>query len=90
MAIAAFLRQILEYQAVQRAFFGVRVVVCALIVHAVVKLWKSAVKDFFGIAVYLAALALSLFTGVPTVLLILLSLLAGIIRARFGKPAEVK
>lgn len=90
--IAAFINNFLEYPVVQNAFYGIRIVVCALILEAILKLWKSAIKDAFGFAVYLAVLVLSLATGIPTVALILLSLAGGIIadsvKRRLGSRGE--
>lgn len=79
MLIAAFLTNFIEEPIVQRAFFGIRVVVCALITQAIIKMWKSAVKDWFGIAVFAAALLLALFTSVPIVVLVLAAVAAGIL-----------
>lgn len=85
--IAAFIQNFLDYPAVQHAFYGIRVVVCALITQAIVKLWKTAIKDWFGLVVYLVVLALALVWGAPTVLLVALSLVAGIVadRVKSGK-----
>ncbi len=80
--IAAFIQNFLEYPMVQYAFYGIRVVVCALITQAILKLWKTAVKDVFGLVVYLGALVLALFVKAPTVLLVLLSLAAGLVAHR--------
>ena len=77
--IAAFIQNFLEYPMVQYAFYGIRVVVCALITQALPKLWKTAIKDVFGITVYLAVLVLALFVKVPTVLLVILALAAGLV-----------
>lgn len=81
MLIAAFLQGFLDNPIVQRAFWGIRVVVCALILQAVIRLWKTAVRDVFGIGVYIGVLALALFTPLPTVVLVLLAVAAGLARA---------
>lgn len=85
MLIAAFLRNFMEYEVVQRAFWGIRVVVSALILQAIIKLWKAAVKDWLGYVVYAAVLLLALFSGIPTILLIVAAVLAGIL---YGTVAE--
>lgn len=63
---------------VQHAFAGIRVCVCVLIFNAVVKLWKSAVKDVWGIVIFLAVLASSLCLSLSPVIYVLLSAVAGI------------
>jgi len=63
--IAAFVQNFLEHELAQRAFFGIRVVVCALIVQAIIKLWKASIKDIFGLVIYIVTLALIVFVGLP-------------------------
>ena len=41
---------------VQHAFAGIRVCVCVLIFNAVLKLWKGAVKDVWGLVIFLVIL----------------------------------
>lgn len=89
LVIAMFLQNAFNYPLVQKAFAGVRVVVCALIMQAIVKLWKTALRGWFGYAVYLAALAVALFAGVNIIFIILASVALGIGYAVFlrGKGA---
>lgn len=63
--IAAFIQNFLEYELVQRALFGVSAVVCALIAQAVLKLWKTAVRDLFGLGIYILTLVLAIFSSLP-------------------------
>ena len=63
---------------VQHAFAGIRVCVCVLIFNAVVKLWKSAVKDAWGWVIFLAVLGVSLFTPVSPVICVLGAAVIGI------------
>jgi len=76
--IAAFIQNFLEYEIVQRALFGINVIVCALIAQAVINLWKSAIKNIFGIAIYLTVLGLAIFTNIHIVALIAAALATGI------------
>jgi chromate transporter len=78
MIIAAFLRNLLEYEIVQNAFWGIRVVVSALIVQAVIKVWKSAMKSVFSYVLYGGALALSWFTNISTAVIVAAAVLLGI------------
>ena len=53
--IALVLRQFMEIAWVQHAFAGIRVAVCALITASVIKLVKSGVKQWWQIALAVAA-----------------------------------
>ena len=55
---------------VQKAFTGIRICVCALILKAILKLLKSAVKDKLTLAVFLIAAALSILLDLSPVILI--------------------
>ena len=50
----------------------------ALILDAVISMWKKGVKDAFGIALCLAMLALSVFTKLSPILLVVACALLGI------------
>ncbi len=71
---------------VQQAFGGIRVCVCVLIFNAVLKLWKSAVKDVWGLVLFLAVLAGSLVLDVSPVLFVIAAAVCGILI----KSLEVK
>ena len=88
--IAAFIQGFLEHELAQRAFFGIRVVVCALIVQAIIKLWKASVKDIFGIGIYVATLALAVFAGLPIIALVACAVGAGIVRGTLRRASEAK
>ena len=78
--IATFLTAFADYPIVQNAFAGIRACVVVLIAHAVIKLWKSAMVDWKSIViVFLPVFALSAFTGVSPILLVVAAALAGII-----------
>ena len=64
---------------VQHAFAGIRACVCVLILNAVIKLGKSAIKDRWGMALFLVILALSLWTKLSPVVLVLGAAVAGIL-----------
>ncbi len=78
--IAAFLQNVIGVAAVQRAFWGIRIVVSALIAQAVIKLWKGAVKGLFGYALFAVTLVLALFTQTPAATLVVSAVVAGIAR----------
>lgn len=78
--IATFLTAFADYPIVQNAFAGIRACVVVLIANAVIKLWKSAMVDWKSIViVFLPVFALSAFTGVSPMLLVVAAALAGII-----------
>ena len=71
---------------VQHAFGGIRVCVCVLIFNAVVKLWKSAVKDTWALVIFLCVLAASVLLDLSPVVYVLFAAVAGILI----KTLEVK
>ena len=72
---------------VQKAFMGIRVCVCALIVKAVVKLLKSAVKDRLTLVIYIAVAVLSVCLDLSPVIFVLAMIALGIFLAFIKKPA---
>ena len=71
---------------VQHAFGGIRVCVCVLIFNAVLKLWKSAVKDAWALVIFLCVLAASVLLELSPVVYVLFAAVAGILI----KTLEVK
>lgn len=68
--IAAFMRNFASLKIVSRAFSGIRICVCALITDAVLKLYKKAVIDKLSVGIFLAVLLLSLFTKIPSAVIV--------------------
>ncbi len=64
---------------VARAMTGVRAAVAPIIFSALIKLFKSGMKDAFCYLVALGALALCLFTPLNNVLIVVLGAMAGLI-----------
>lgn len=75
--IAAGISNFAHIPAVQHAFAGIRVAVGALILDAVIKLFKGAVKDVAGILICIAAFALSAFFKTSPVFIVAAAALAG-------------
>lgn len=69
---------------VQHAFAGIRVCVCVLIFNAVLKLWKGAVKDVWGLVIFLVILALSVFTKLSPIIYVLAVAVAGLLIKNLG------
>ena len=76
--IAAFLSNFQDNLYVKHALAGVSVCVAALILDAVLNMWKKGGKDVPGIIICLAMLALSLFSSISPILLVIACALLGI------------
>ena len=91
--IAMCLNAFADYPVVKNAFAGIRVCVVVLIVNAVVKLWKSAIVDWMSLVlIFLPVCALSLFTKISPVILVVAAAVLGILFSllkwhRSGKEA---
>ena len=84
MIIAAFIQNFAHLPAVQNAFAGVRVCVCILVFNAVVKLWKSAVRDKVTLLIFLAVFLLSVFVDISPVIFVLAASACGIVFTQMG------
>ena len=84
--IAALLQNFADQPIVIHAFAGIRVCVTVLIINAVVALWKKAIIDKVTMVIFLAVCALSYFTGVSPIILVVGSAIIGIV----VKALEVK
>ena len=82
--IAGILTNFADIPAVKSAFTAIRVCVCVLILNAVVKLWKGAVKDKAGLVLFLIVFVLSLFFDISPVIFVLFCALAGLVLTRTG------
>ena len=82
--IAGILTNFADIPAVKSAFAAIRVCVCVLILNAVLKLWKSAVKDLPALLLFVLVLALSLFFDISPIVFVVLCAAAGIAFARLG------
>jgi len=83
-AIAGLLTAFSDYPAVQSAFVGIRVCVCVLVLNAVIKLWKGAVKDKAALLIFLVVFGLSLFFDISPIIFVILSAICGIVFTRIG------
>jgi len=76
--IAFILRGFQDNVYVRHALAGVSVCVAALILDAVMGMWKKAVVDPFGLILCVVSLGLSLFTTLSPILLVVSSALLGV------------
>lgn len=77
--IASFLRSIMDAELFVHAMMGVRGVVCALLMNTVITLGKKSLKNLYTWIIALVILVLALFTKLPTIILVLMAAVAGII-----------
>lgn len=83
--IAAVLSNFADIPAVQNAFSGIRIAVCALIASAVIKLAKSNVKNLKQIIIAVCAFIIIAVFGASPVVVVVASAVAGLLLGRFGK-----
>ncbi len=83
--IAAVLSNFADIPAVQHAFAGIRIAVCALIASAVIKLAKSNVKNLKQIVIAVAAFIIIAVFGASPVVVVVASAIAGLLLGKFGK-----
>ncbi len=82
--IAAVLSNFADIPAVQHAFAGIRIAVCALITAAVVKLAKSNVRNLAQILIAVAAFVVIAVFGASPVVVVIGSAVAGLVLGKFG------
>ena len=82
LTIALALQAFWGHPLVARIFSGIRIAVAALIVSAVIKLFKSSVKNWFGIVLYLLAFCAIAFLDVSPVVVVILAALSGLVYGR--------
>lgn len=82
--IAAVLSNFADLPVVQNAFAGIRICVCVFIFNAVVKLWKSAVKDIPALLIFLLVLLGSVFLDLSPMVYVLCAGILGVILTVMG------
>lgn len=88
--IALFLERVVDHPIVQHAFAGVRVAVAALMLQAIVKLWKTGVRDVFGVFVFALGFAVAAFTELSPVIVVLSAIALGLIANHSGLVRHLK
>ena len=71
MILAGIINQFSNYEIVQKAFVGIRICVAALIINAVINLWKNSIVDKYTLAVFGIVLLLALFTSISPIYLMI-------------------
>ncbi len=78
LIIAAALSGYMSLPVVEHAFAGIRVFVAALIISAMLRQWRGAIKDKACAVIFAAALIALLFTGVSPAVIVLFAAAAGV------------
>ena len=81
--IAGILTQFNKYLLVQKAFWGIRICVAALVINAVISLWKNSIVDIYTLILFTLALLLTLFTGISPIYLIIITAIFTLIKINF-------
>lgn len=79
-SIATFFKNFQSYIVVQHALKGIRVVVAALILKAVLRMYKDAVKDWLGILLFIISFLLIVLLNITPIIVIVASAIIGILR----------
>ncbi len=88
--IAAFISNFAHLEIVQNAFSGIRVCVCVLIINAIIKLWKSAIKDILTLIIFLLTFIGMTFINLSPVVYVIIFGITGIIYKLFIKKEKAK
>ncbi len=86
--IAAFMKNFASLKLVSSALSGIRICVCALILDAVIRLYKKAVVDKVSVGIFLVVLLLSLLTDIPSAMIVVAAGLFGYILVWRGGMAK--
>lgn len=86
--LALFLDQFMSNAYVAHAVGGIKVVVCALMLQTVVTMAKKTVKNRLAAVLCLVAFLLAMFTPLPTVLIVVMAGVFGIILLKLGRYKE--
>lgn len=79
LTIAAFLQNFAEYEIIKNAFSGIRVAVAVLVLNAVIKMWKSGIKDLTGFIIFAISFVISIIFGISPIYIVIASIIAGIL-----------
>lgn len=79
MIIATCLQNFAQYEVVQNAFSGIRVVVAVLILNAIIKLWKNSVIDKIGIVVFILTFICGAVLNISSIYIVISAAILGII-----------
>lgn len=87
--IAAVLVNFADNIYVQHAFAGIRIVVCALIISAVIKFFKTTVVDWLTFVVFVCTFAVAVFSKLETVYIVLCVIALSVILALINERKKI-
>lgn len=90
LLLATLINHFAEYAVVAHALAGIRVAVAALIVSAIVKLWKKGIKDALGVVIFGVVVLFSLVLNVTPIIIVVIAMLFGILYGRISGRKEGK
>ncbi len=90
MVIAAFLQNFADFPIVQNAFWGIRVVVAALIAGVVLSMFKTGVIDKLTFCIFIIVFACSVFLSLSPIWYVLGSALCGVVATRIRERGQSK
>jgi chromate transporter len=79
ITIASSFMHFQDNKIVQHAFAGIRVGVSVLVLNAVIRMWKTTVKDFAGVIIFGLSFLLISLTNISPIIIIIASATTGII-----------
>ncbi|SCI20690.1 MULTISPECIES: chromate transporter [unclassified Romboutsia] len=79
MIIATCLKNFSQFEIVQNAFSGIRVVVAVLILNAIIKLWKNSIVDKIGVVVFALTFILGAILKVSSIYIVIAAAIVGFI-----------
>ena len=79
LIIAVSVDFLLEFELARHAFNGVRVAVLALVIDAVVKMWKTGVKDWIALLIFVVAFAAFIIFDISPVIPVIIGALLGLV-----------
>ena len=77
--VAVFLKSFMEYAVIQHALMGIRGAVCALMLNTAFSLAKKSLISAMCIVICVVAFILAFFTKIPTILIIVLAGISGVV-----------
>lgn len=79
LIIAAFLKTFSSLVIVQKAFNGIRVAVCALVISSVVGLCKKGIKDFLGVIIAILTFGIIVAFNLSPIYIVICAVIIGIL-----------
>lgn len=86
--VAAFMKQFMDNIWLQHALMGIRGVVCALMLNTVLMLSKKSLVHPVCYIICAAAFVLAMFTPIPTIAILILAAVSGILIKKTGGRAQ--